>query len=198
MSNPLTIADIREAYQSQIPNRRFEFERTLRALKDKCSGEGCLFTRFISEVASAGIAEMRARNLAAKACLQAMVDSGWRPKNPTEIDSAFGDLFSSYNSWERESFSDLYSAVEDAYAGIGNNGPDLRTEYHHQIRNAQVAVYRECVSGLKLYAASRSNLGHTFLGPVGAVQIGDGSIASIAQSGIHPTIQNSPDHKEPH
>lgn len=178
----LTLPDIREAYQSQLPQRRDDFRDEVKRLKDDHSAKGDLFSRHIYDVAKAAKKEMRARYEAAMVCVQALLDDGWVPSEGQTVESIYRDVFQSYRSIDRETFSDLTSAVEAAYADIGNNGPDIRGVFAREIGEVGVTAYEKCVAQLRLYRPRARDSGNTFTGHVGAVQIGDANVANVRRT----------------
>jgi hypothetical protein len=177
----LTPADIREAYQSQLPERRDDFRDEIKRLKDECSVKQCIFSKYIFEVAKAAKKEMRARYHAAMLCVEALVDDGWVPSDGLTLESVYGDVFQGYRSVDRESFSDLTSAVKAAFEDIGRNGPNIRAAFEKEIGEVQVFAYNKCAANLRLYRPKAQAAGNSFSGTIGVVQIGNMNSAAVSR-----------------
>jgi hypothetical protein len=177
----LTVEDIRKAYQSQLPERRDDFRDEVKRLKQECTADQCLFSKYIFEVAKAAKKEMRARYEAAMICVQALLADGWVPSGSESIEGVYRDVFQGYSSIDRESFSDLTSAVTSAFNDVGNNGPDIRASFAREIGAVQTAAYDKCVAQLKLYRATAVRLANSFSGSIGVVQIGDMNSAKVTR-----------------
>jgi hypothetical protein len=178
----LTPSDIREAYQSQLLERRDDFRDEVKRLKDQCSAKQCIFSQYIFEVAKAAKMEMRARYHAAMVCVEALLEDGWLARSDGHtIDSVYRDVFQDYRSIDRESFSDLTSAVTSAFYDIGCNGPNICSTFETEIGQLQVSAYQKAVAQLRLYRPRAQAAGNNFSGSIGVVQIGNMNSAVVTR-----------------
>jgi hypothetical protein len=176
---PMTLDQAREAFQAQIPHRRDDFCDEIKRLKDEHTRNGTLFSKYIQAVARAAKLEMRERHEAAMRAIEMLINDCWEPTAAETIDGAYESMFREYRSADREPFSDLKRAVESAYADIGNNGPDLRQVFEHDIGGVQSRSYESCAARLRVYRPGKPSGGTIFTAPVGVVQIGDANLGVI-------------------
>jgi hypothetical protein len=177
----LNFEDVREAYQSQLPQRRDDFHDEVRRLKVDCTKKQCVFSKYVYEVANAAKKEMRARYHAAMLCVEALIDDGWLPDERQTIDSVYGAVFQGYRSVDRESFADLTSAVKEGFEDVGRNGPNICGAFEKEIGQVQVSAYAKCVAQLRLRRPKMQAGGSAFSGSVGVVQIGNMNSAAVAR-----------------
>lgn len=151
---PLSIAQIQAAFQNAIPRRRDEFAQSIRERLRTITFETQYPQRYPVEVLRMAEAELRERNKIAAERVKQLLDSGWRPENPTSVRAAFGDLFRDFDTWEKDPSLDLYRAVSAAFNEVARNDPSDALIHERRLGEVQVQAVNEYVSDLEVYSAT--------------------------------------------
>lgn len=152
---PLTIELARAGFQNSIPHRRKQFEGNVKERLRSIAHEAQYQSRYPSEILQMAEKEVRERHLMASERVKQLLDSGWRPSHPSGVRSAFIDMFTSFDDWQKDPSSDLYHAVEAAFGEVGSRAPDHALVNARQLGTAQVQAANECVSDLECYAGAK-------------------------------------------
>jgi hypothetical protein len=99
--------------------------------------------------------EMRARHKVAQERVQRLLDSGWRPLNPTEIRSVYGECFG-HSDYREDPFSDLYDVVRKAYSDVGLPDPEPSSP-ERLLGQVNVQAYNEAVLDLETRNVSHND-----------------------------------------
>ncbi|MGA3037438.1 MAG: hypothetical protein ABSE64_08105 [Vulcanimicrobiaceae bacterium] len=150
---PLSIQQVRTAFQDAIPRRRDDFERRVNDRLASIVHERLYAERFPGEILQFAIEEVRARTLLAADRVKELVASGWRPENATGVRSAFYEMFAGFDHWEKDPSSDLYRAVEGAFDKVGVHDPQRTIDNVRELGAKQVQISNECMSDLDVFAA---------------------------------------------
>ena len=78
---PLTIEQLKDAFQSAIPRRRDEFAQKLKERLRSIAYEAQYPQKYPIEVLQMAEIEIRERNRIANERIKQLLDSGWRPEN---------------------------------------------------------------------------------------------------------------------
>lgn len=94
---PLTIDQIRAAFQNAMPRRRETFEQRIKDRKKTVFNEHNYQRVLVDEVLRFAKEETRIRSDIAVEQMHALIDSGWRPDNPTAVAAAFSSLYAGFD-----------------------------------------------------------------------------------------------------
>jgi len=97
--------------------------------------------------------EARARGKLAALRVKQLLDSGWRPEHVNGVTSAFLDMFSRYDHWRKDASSDLYAAVERAFANVPVDQRSSSLHPRRLVGEYQVESSNEEMADLLCYAA---------------------------------------------
>lgn len=138
----------REAYQSAIPNRREEYRHTVHSVPR----DG----HYLVTMMRVGKEELRFRLQMAADRVKQMIDSGWSPQGVETVASIYRDMFMLYNSANRNSFDDLYHAINSALDNVGvANKVERQRLYSLEFGQYQVDVSTEFTHDLEFYMAAK-------------------------------------------
>ena len=150
---PLTLEQVKSAFHDSIPHRRDEFSKTVRQRFTSMTREAQYQLRYPAEVLAMAEAEIHERHRLAHERIKQLLDSGWRPENPTSIRSAYTELFTGFDDWRKDPSSDLYYAVKSSFAEVGLAPSDKEIQNVRRLGTVQVDAGNEYVSDLVVYAA---------------------------------------------
>jgi hypothetical protein len=148
----LTVEQARAAFQSAIPRRRDEFKQSTKDRLGTIAHESQYVQKYPVEVLRMAETEVRARAALAADRVKNLLDSGWRPENPTSVRGAFLDMFARFDHWQKDPSSDLYQIVEGAFGEVGVHAPDKVVEHARRLGTVQVQASEEWMSDLDCYA----------------------------------------------
>ena len=100
-------------------------------------------------------AELRARIKLAADRVRQLIDSGWAADQMTTVRKVFLDCFGTFDRWDKDPQTDLYHAVEGAFAQVGQDNPAQATMNYRRLSQVQVDTANEFLSDLELYYAER-------------------------------------------
>ena len=152
-SMPLTFDQVRAAFQSAIPRLRDDFARRVSERLKTIAHESQYTQKYPVEVLRMAEDEVRRRSTMATERIRDLLDSGWKPENPTSVRAAYGDMYSGFDDWQKDPSSDLYQAVEAAFGNVGVHEPAKAIEHARRLGAVQVQAAAEAMSGLDVYAA---------------------------------------------
>lgn len=150
---PLTVAQVRVAFQNAIPRRRDDFALKIRGRLATISRESQYVQRYPVEVLRIGEEEVRERSAMATSRIKQLLDSGWKPENPTSVRAAYGDMYNGFDDWQKDPSSDIYNAMEAASENVGIRAPEQVIEHARRVGTVQVQAAAEAMSDLDVYAA---------------------------------------------
>jgi len=150
-----TPSDVKAAFQNAIPNRRADFERHTKARLRSIVHEDGYPQRYPEEVLEMASDELRERIKLAAERVKQLIDSGWTADQMTTVQKAFLDCFGMFDRWDKDPQTDLYHAVEGAFADLGQHNPAQATMNHRRLSQVQVDTANEFLSDLDLYYAER-------------------------------------------
>ncbi len=108
--------------------------------------------------------------------VKSVLDSGWKPERPNDVRSAFLEMYSGFDDWQKDPSSDLYQAVEAAFGNVGVHAPETAIEHARRLGAVQVQASNEWVSDLDVYAAKFVDFSPVQIGAAPAA----GSAAAVA------------------
>jgi hypothetical protein len=150
---PLTLQQVKAAFQNAIPRRRDEFAQSVTDRLQSIAHEPQYTRRFPAEVLRMAETEVRARAELAANRVRDLLDSGWVPGLPSSVRSAFGEMYSGFDDWQKDPSSDLYQAVEASFGSVGVSAPESAIEFARRLGAVQVQASNEWTSDLDVYAA---------------------------------------------
>jgi hypothetical protein len=146
--------EIKAAFQNAIPHRRTEFARRVNQRLRAIVHEDQYVVRYPAEVLSIAAGELRARIKLAADRVKQLIDSGWTADQMITVRKAFLDCFGLFDRMDKDAQSDLYHAVEAAFAEVGQNNPAQATTNYRRLGQVQVDTVNEFLSDLELYYAA--------------------------------------------
>ena len=141
----------KRAFLNTVPRMRDEFAQRFAEFRSgPIFNDKNYLRKYPAEVLHMASEEMRARHRAAEDRVRRLLDSGWRPSNPTEVQSVFGDCFG-HRDYREDPFSDIYQAARRAYSDVGQPDPPAYSSPDRVIGDVQVRAYNEAVSNLETH-----------------------------------------------
>jgi hypothetical protein len=157
----LTPAAIKDAFQDAIPNRRDEFARQVKRLRNALLRGDPHLRRYPSEVLELAEAELRARIELASTRVKQLINSGWKADGMNSVRQAFLDCFGMYDRMDKDPQSDLYNIVENAFNFIQEPNAVQARKNHYRLSEVQVNTATACLSDLEVYYAERLGMAST-------------------------------------
>lgn len=152
--------DVKAAFQNAIPHRRDAFERRVKERLRSIAYEDGFPQRYPEEVLVMASDELRERIKLAADRVKQLIDSGWTADQMITVRKVFLDCFGTFDRWDKDPQTDLYHAVEGAFANVGQNNPAQATMNYRRLSQVQVDTANEFLSDLELYYAQRHPSSH--------------------------------------